>query len=67
MTAEAQTAKTEIGAGLRAWYSSCRCCLSDAHPEIVTALDAERIRTGEPIAAPGICDIAEGKVVSSER
>jgi YHS domain-containing protein len=32
----------EIDAGIRAWYVSCRCCLSDAHPEAVAVLDAER-------------------------
>ena len=32
----------EIDAGMRAWYASCRCCLSDAHPSIVEALDKER-------------------------
>jgi hypothetical protein len=31
-----------IDAGMRAWYSSCRCCLSDAHPSVVEALDKER-------------------------
>lgn len=31
-----------IDAGVRAWYKSCRCCLSDAHPEIVEALDKEK-------------------------
>src|SRR4051812_41210531 len=31
-----------IDAGMRAWYSSCRCCLSDAHPSVVEALDLER-------------------------
>jgi YHS domain-containing protein len=30
-----------IDAGMRAWYSSCRCCLSDAHPSVVEALDKE--------------------------
>ena len=24
-----------IDAGMRAWYSSCRCCLSDAYPQVV--------------------------------
>ena len=28
--------------GMRRWYASCRCCLSDAYPEIVSKLDAER-------------------------
>ncbi len=28
--------------GMRRWYASCRCCLSDAYPAIVAQLDAER-------------------------
>src|SRR5688500_14781957 len=36
------TALPEIDAGIRAWYASCRCCLSDAHPRVVELLDAER-------------------------
>ncbi|MDP9282355.1 MAG: YHS domain-containing protein [Chloroflexota bacterium] len=36
----------EIDAGVRAWYASCRCCLSDAHPEAVAVLDAERDAAG---------------------
>ena len=31
-----------IDAGMREWYKSCRCCLSDAHPEVVKILDAEK-------------------------
>jgi YHS domain-containing protein len=31
-----------IDAGMREWYKSCRCCLSDAQPEIVKVLDAEK-------------------------
>ena len=31
-----------IDAGIRAWYESCRCCLSEAHPQIVEVLDRER-------------------------
>lgn len=31
-----------IDAGIRAWYASCRCCLSDAHPSVVEILDKER-------------------------
>ena len=31
-----------IDDGMRRWYASCRCCLSDAYPEIVAKLDAER-------------------------
>jgi len=30
---------------MRAWYSSCRCCLSDAYPKVVEALDAEKAST----------------------
>jgi len=31
-----------IDEGMREWYKSCRCCLSDAHPEVVKMLDAEK-------------------------
>jgi len=31
-----------IDAGMRDWYKSCRCCVSDAHPEVVKILDAEK-------------------------
>jgi hypothetical protein len=31
-----------IDAGIREWYKSCRCCLSDAHPDVVKILDAEK-------------------------
>lgn len=58
---EGQAPTPEIDAGVRAWYSSCRCCLTDAHPDIVATLDAERTRAAEPVAGPGICEIAEGK------
>ena len=34
-----------IDAGMREWYKSCRCCLSDAHPEVVKMLDAEKAAT----------------------
>jgi YHS domain-containing protein len=34
-----------IDDGVRAWYTSCRCCLSEAHPEIVERLDAEKAAT----------------------
>lgn len=50
----------EIDAGMRSWYSSCRCCLSDAHPDVVAVLDAERDAAKEPHAAAGICEVAEG-------
>lgn len=50
----------EIDAGVRAWYASCRCCLSDAHPEVVATLDAERDAAKEARADAGICEVAEG-------
>ncbi len=33
-----------IDNGMREWYKSCRCCMSDAHPRIVEQLDAEKAR-----------------------
>ncbi|HYR92940.1 MAG TPA: hypothetical protein VEP48_01945 [Methylomirabilota bacterium] len=30
-----------IDSGMREWYKSCRCCLSDAYPKVVETLDAE--------------------------
>lgn len=55
-----------IDDGVRAWYKSCRCCLSDAHPDVVAALDAERDAAREPRSGPGICEMAEGNVTSAE-
>jgi YHS domain-containing protein len=48
-----------IDDGVRAWYSSCRCCLSDAHPEVVAVLDAERDAASAPRADAGICEVEE--------
>lgn len=48
-----------IDAGVRAWYASCRCCLSDAHPDVVAVLDAERDGAKAPRADAGICEVAE--------
>ena len=31
----------EIDQGMRLWYESCACCLSEAYPEIKAQLDAE--------------------------
>lgn len=50
-----------IDAGMRAWYKSCRCCLSDAYPKVVEALDSERAAVGEAPASPGICEAAESE------
>jgi YHS domain-containing protein len=52
-------APIEIDAGMRLWYESCSCCLSDAHPEVKAALDAEREAKAEPAAGAGICEVAE--------
>ena len=34
--------EADVDDGMRRWYASCRCCLSDAYPAIVAQLDAER-------------------------
>jgi YHS domain-containing protein len=51
----------EIDAGMRLWYESCSCCLSDAHPEVKAALDAERAAKAEPPVEAGICEVAEAE------
>ena len=51
----------EIDAGMRLWYESCSCCLSDAHPEVKAALDAEREAKAEPPVDAGICEVAEAQ------
>lgn len=48
-----------IDEGMRRWYESCACCLSDAFPEVKAALDAERAAAGAPGVDPGICEVAE--------
>ena len=48
-----------IDAGMRQWYESCSCCLSDAFPEVKATLDAEREALAQATAGPGICEIAE--------
>jgi YHS domain-containing protein len=48
-----------IDEGLRRWYESCSCCLSDAYPEVKAQLDAERIAHAHEPAGPGICEVAE--------
>jgi len=50
-----------IDEGMRRWYESCSCCLSDAYPDIKAALDAERAaKTDIPVSA-GICEVAEAQ------
>lgn len=53
-------AAIEIDAGMRLWYESCSCCLSDAHPEVKAALDAEREAKAQGPVGAGICEVAEG-------
>lgn len=48
-----------IDAGMRQWYESCSCCLSDAFPEVKATLDAEREALAQATAGPGICEVAE--------
>jgi YHS domain-containing protein len=50
-----------IDEGMRRWYESCSCCLSDAYPEIKAALDAERAAGAAPPVDPGICEVAEAE------
>lgn len=64
-TATTPTSTIEIDAGMRLWYESCSCCLSDAHPEIKAALDAERETKAQPPVEAGICEVAEGKTAST--
>ena len=56
----------EIDAGVRAWYASCRCCLSDAHPEAVAILDAERDASGAQRAEGTILDPVCDMIVDVE-
>ncbi len=48
-----------IDEGMRRWYESCSCCLSDAYPDIKAALDAERAAAKMAPVDPGICEVAE--------
>lgn len=48
-----------IDEGMRRWYESCSCCLSDTYPEVKAALDEERRSQATPTADPGICEVAE--------
>ena len=52
-----------IDEGMRRWYESCSCCLSDAYPDIKAALDAERASKAEAAVDPGICEVAEAQEV----
>lgn len=60
------SAAIDIDAGVRAWYASCRCCLSDAHPEAVAILDAERDAAGVQRAELTILDPVCDMIVDVE-
>jgi YHS domain-containing protein len=53
------TAVMVIDEGMRRWYESCSCCLSDAYPDIKAQLDAERAAAAQPPVDAGICEVAE--------
>ena len=55
-----------IDEGMRRWYESCACCLSDAYPEVKAALDRERAEAAEPPVAAGICEVAEGQAPQAQ-
>ena len=61
-TAEAGT--PVIDEGMRRWYESCSCCLSDAYPDIKAALNAERAAAAAPPVGEGICEVAEREDVA---
>jgi YHS domain-containing protein len=53
-----------IDEGMRRWYESCSCCLSDAYPDIKAALDAERAAKAQAPVQAGICEVAEAEVAA---
>ncbi len=55
-----------IDEGIRRWYESCPCCLSEAYPELKAALDMERAAKAEPSVGPGICEVAEAAAGTAE-
>lgn len=54
-----------IDEGMRRWYESCSCCLSEAFPEVKAQLDAERAAAAQPPVDPGICEVAEAELAHS--
>lgn len=50
-----------IDQGMREWYKACRCCMHDAHPQIVEQLDAERAAMAQAPSDAGICETAEAE------
>lgn len=51
-----------IDEGMRRWYESCSCCLSDAYPEIKAQLDAERAAAALPPVGIGSCEVADAEL-----
>jgi YHS domain-containing protein len=62
--AKTDAASPVIDDGMRRWYESCSCCLSDAYPDIKAALDAERAAASQPPVEAGICEVAEATPTS---
>jgi YHS domain-containing protein len=54
-----------IDEGMRLWYESCSCCLSDAFPDVKAALDAERAASAQAPVDAGICEVAEAPEVAT--
>ena len=54
-----------IDEGMRRWYESCSCCLSDAYPDIKAQLDAERDASAQAPVSAGICEVAEAATPAS--
>jgi YHS domain-containing protein len=54
-----------IDEGMRLWYESCSCCLSDAFPDVKAALDAERAASAQAPVDAGICEVAEAQEVAT--
>ena len=57
--AHARAGLPVIDAGMRHWYESCSCCLSEAFPEIKAQLDAEYAAAGPASTDPGNAEAAE--------
>lgn len=59
LAAHGHGAQPAIDEGMRRWYESCSCCLSEAFPDIKAQLDAERAAAALTPVEAGICDVAE--------
>lgn len=65
ITVPRSTGLPVIDEGMRNWYESYSCCLSDAYPDIKAALDAERAAKAEAPVDAGICEVAEAQEVAT--